>query len=362
MKRIINTIFITLCIISTSKAQSIYFACTPCGLDCDSVHYDKPGICPACNMKVYAAIRGNKNLTGDHQDVCNKKVAVLLFDGVEIIDFAGPWEVFGSAGMKVYSVAAKDSVISTSMGLKLHPDYNYNNAPTPDILLIPGGNINIDDSTTLNWIRLTNKGTEHTMSVCTGAFYLAASGILDNLNATTNYPTINQLKQIAPKTTVLDSVRFVDNGKIITSAGLSSGIDAAFHLVSKYIGIGQTKKLANSLEYHWDDSIYFVRSKLADKYVQDILDVFTPFDYKMTAYRGDTKIWTTQIELFSKVNTIELEALINIQLTQSAGWQKSVDKNTWTMTDNGKLWIAYLTIIENSAKDKICTFEVRQRK
>ncbi len=189
----------------------------------------------------------------------------------------------------------------------------------------------------------------------------AASGILDNLTATTNYPTTKQLKQIAPKTTILDNVRFVDNGKIITSAGLSSGIDAAFHLVSQYIGNGQTKRLANSLEYFWDDSTYFVRSKLADKYVQDLLDVLSPFDYKMTAYRGDATIWTTQIEIFSKVNIRELEALINIQLTQSAGWQKSADKKTWTMTEKGKLWIASLTIIENSAKNKICAFEVRQR-
>lgn len=86
--------------------KSITFLCPPCGLDCDTVHFEKPGYCPTCAMKLFASYVEFENRQGEHGDGCQKKVAVLLFPGVEIIDFSGPWEVFGAAGMDVYSVAA----------------------------------------------------------------------------------------------------------------------------------------------------------------------------------------------------------------------------------------------------------------
>ncbi len=85
----------------TKQTKEIYFACPPCGIDCDTVHFQKPGLCPVCAMKLYAAYHGSENITGDHHDTTEKKVAVLIYNGVEIIDFAGPWEVFGAAGMQV---------------------------------------------------------------------------------------------------------------------------------------------------------------------------------------------------------------------------------------------------------------------
>ncbi len=272
----------------------------------------------------------------------------LIYNGVEIIDFAGPWEVFGAAGMQVYSVAADDSIITTSMGLKISPDYTYKNAPVPDIILVPGGNVNIDDSLAMNWLTEMHTHTEHTMSVCTGAFYLAAGGILDGITATTNYPAIESLKQMVPETKVVDDVRYVDNGKVITSAGLSSGIDAAFHLVSLYIGKAETKRLANSLEYNWNDSTYFVRSKLADKYVQDFLDVLIPYNYKMNTYYGNENEWVTEIEFHSSIVTQELANLLEIQFSKVSGWRKSSNENVWTFKDNGKHWRATLNISEQS--------------
>ncbi len=327
--------------------NGIYFACPPCGIDCDTVHFQKPGICPVCGMKLFAAYHGNENTTGNHHDIALKNVAVLLYNGVEIIDFAGPWEVFGAAGMNVYAVAAEDSTVETSMGLKIKPDYTYLNAPTPDIILVPGGNVNPDDTLALNWLIQMNASSEHTMSVCTGAFYLAAGGLLNGITATTNYPAIEQLRQMAPETKVVDNVRYVNNGKIITSAGLSSGIDAAFHLVSLYIGNAETKRLANALEYNWNDSAYFVRSKLADKYVQDFLDMLIPYNYKMNKYFGNENEWVTEIDLLSNVPAEELLTLIEVQFSQVSGWTKSAGENSWSFIDKGENWHAVLSISAN---------------
>ncbi len=99
-------------------------------------------------------------------------MAVVLFPGVEIIDFSGPWKIFGAAGMDVFSVAASDSIPPAGMGLKIKPDYSFANAPMPDIILVPGGNVDPSDTIVVNWIRKTSRQSAHTMSVCTGAFYL----------------------------------------------------------------------------------------------------------------------------------------------------------------------------------------------
>lgn len=338
--------------------KAINFVCPPCGIDCDTIHFQKPGNCPVCEMRLYAAYQGNENSNGNHHEVASKNVAVLLYNGVEIIDFAGPWEVFGAAGMNVYSVTSEDSTILTSMGLKVKPDYTFQNAPIPDIILVPGGEVNPDDSLAMNWLVDMNSKVEHTMSVCTGAFYLAAGGILDGLTATTNYPAIEQLKQMAPKAQVIDNVRYVDNGKVITSAGLSSGIDAAFHLVSRYIGEAQTKLIANSLEYNWNDSAYFVRSKLADKYMQDFLAVLTPYDYKMTKYFGDENSWTTELELQTDLGAEELVQLIEVQFSQVSGWTKSSKENLWDFKDNGRNWTATLSLSNKTISELILTLNV----
>lgn len=327
--------------------KSIIFLCPPCGIDCDTIHFEKPGFCPVCGMKLFASYSEYENREGEHGDYCHKKVAVVLFPGVEIIDFAGPWEVFGAAGMDVYSVAASDSILSAGMGLKIKPNYTFATAPTPDIILVPGGNVNPSDTVVVNWIVETSRKSAHTMSVCTGAFYLAAGGLLDNLKATTNYPAIEVLKQVAPKATVIDKVRFVDNGRIITSAGLSSGIDAAFHLVSLYVGKAQTKKLANILEYDWRDKDPFVRSKLADKHVQDFFDALIPFDYEMTEYAGGENDWHTSVKLKTNLDQADLLSILFTQFEQVSRWQKTKKSTRWRFDDKGEKWSAALSHIRH---------------
>lgn len=341
-----------------AKKRPITFLCPPCGLPCDKVHFDKPGRCPTCAMKLYASYPEFADKQGEHGDVCLKKVAVVLFPGVEIIDFSGPWEVFGAAGMEVFSVAASDSLLTATMGLKIKPDYDFAHAPIPDIILVPGGGVDPSDTTVVNWIARASQKSAHTMSVCTGAFLLAAGGLLDSLTATTNFPAIETLKRISPKTIVVDKVRFVDNGRIITSAGLSSGIDAAFHLVSLYIGKAQTTRLANDLEYDWRDADPFVRSKLADKHLQDFLNALTPFDYEMTEYTGDRGAWSVSLKVKTDLAKEDFLQILTTQFEQVSGWEKKRKSRKWQFLDSGENWRGTLGYEQSSNAEYLLTFKI----
>jgi putative intracellular protease/amidase len=350
MKHFFSVLFLFIFGLNETNAQigiekkSVYFQCPPCNMECDTIHFSKPGFCPNCGMKLFASFLGNENKQGEHAEVIKKKVAVIIFPGVEIIDFTGPWEVFGAAGMEVYSVSLNDLPVETNMGLKIKPDYTFKNAPQPDIILIPGGNIDPSNITVTDWILEMSHKAEHTMSVCNGAFYLGSMGLLDNQKATTVFPAIENLKHIAPEAIVSDSVRYTDNGKILTSAGLSSGIDAAFHLVSVYLGKGQAKKIAVQLEYDWNEKKQFVRGKLADKYVLDIIHVLTPFDYELKIYDGDEKNWQTEVLVKDQIEIEDLRNLIDIQLETATGWQKTEKENIWAKKNNSKTWTSILEI------------------
>jgi transcriptional regulator GlxA family with amidase domain len=174
---------------------------------------------------------------------------------VQIIDFSAPWEVFGVAGYKVFTVGKTNKPPETVYGMKLRPaDYNFKNAPKADIVLVPGGEVftTQKDSVVLKWlVAQSKKDSTIILSVCNGAFILAKAGILNGLSATTTRQLVDGLAVAAPNITVVYDKRFVDNGKIITSGGLSCGIDAALHLVSRFNGLEATKKLAAALEYNW---------------------------------------------------------------------------------------------------------------
>jgi putative intracellular protease/amidase len=232
------------------------YRCPPCGLDCDKIIFDKPGVCPNCGMKLIPA-EGNNGIT---------TVAVLVFNGVQIIDFSGPWEVFGAAGFLVHTVAEKLDPVTTVFGEKLVPDFTFENAPKADILLVPGGGVNgpMANPRVIEWIQANAKQTSHVFSVCNGSYLLGQAGLLAGLPATATYPLIEGLRNF--KATPVRDQRYVDNGKIITAAGLTSGIDGALHLVSKILGTGEAQSVALRLEYRWEpDSHFFVRAALADR-------------------------------------------------------------------------------------------------
>lgn len=171
-------------------------------------------------------------------------------DGVEVLDFAGPMEVFALAGFKVFTVAlTKERVLSQGI-LRVLPDYDFADVPRADVLAVFGGNpASFRNDTLIDWIKGYERNADYLFSVCSGAFALGHAGLLDGQTATTFHSRIEEMRTAFPKVTVLSGVRFVDNGRIITTAGISAGIDGALHLVSRLKGEAAAKAVAEEMEY-----------------------------------------------------------------------------------------------------------------
>ena len=184
-------------------------------------------------------------------------VAIIVHDNVELLDFAGPGEVFAAAAgrraFRVYTVAETDRPIRSQRFLTIAPQFTLTNCPKPDIVVIPGGDTNLllRSPTIMAWVRATAKDAEVMFSVCTGAFVLADAGLLDGLEATTHASSMPGLKEYS-RIKVRENRRVIDNGKIVTSAGVSAGIDGALHLVSRLCGLETAKATAKYMEYRWE--------------------------------------------------------------------------------------------------------------
>jgi transcriptional regulator GlxA family with amidase domain len=191
-----------------------------------------------------------------------RNVAILLFDEVEVLDFAGPFEIFSVTGQRsggekpfnVYTVAEKPGTISARNNLIVQPHYTIADCPSPDLFVIPGGygsRAAMRNPAILDWVKQQHNQTELTLSVCTGALVLATAGLLDGLQATTHYGSYDLLAELAPQTSVIRGVRYVDNGKVITSAGVQAGMDMALHVVARLLGDEVARETAHYIEYEW---------------------------------------------------------------------------------------------------------------
>jgi len=190
-----------------------------------------------------------------------RNVAILVFPEIEILDFAGPFEVFaatdelnGARLFHTYTVAELPGSIRARNGLKIVPDFTLESAPTPHLLIIPGGagtRLLLQRPSLLEWIRQRHARTEHTVSVCTGALVLAKAGLLEHRRATTHIDHLSELAALAPHTEIDPTVRFTDNGQILTSAGIAAGIDVSLHVVARLHGDAVAERTARYLEYHW---------------------------------------------------------------------------------------------------------------
>ncbi len=184
-----------------------------------------------------------------------KNIAIYLQDNVEILDFAGPMEVFAVAGFNVYTVAETKEAMQSLNVLTVIPDYELNdpNMPKPDIVAFVGGGdlSEAKNEQVKQWANRMIVQTKIQFSVCTGVFFLAETGLLDGKIATTFQAAIPQLRNDFTKIDVRDDVRYVDNGKVITTAGISAGIDGALHLVAKLKGTKFAQAAATEMEYDW---------------------------------------------------------------------------------------------------------------
>lgn len=169
-----------------------------------------------------------------------RTVAVLVFEGVELMDAAGPAEVFIVAAegkaFRVLLVARSRDPVRAMGGVLLTPDATFADAPRADVVVVPGGNLRAVDAGGIDWIRRASAEAEATLSVCFGAFLLARAGLLDGVEATTHRWGLADLAKAAPRCTVREERRFVDAGRIVTTAGVTAGIDGALHLVERFLG------------------------------------------------------------------------------------------------------------------------------
>jgi transcriptional regulator GlxA family with amidase domain len=182
-------------------------------------------------------------------------VAFVISEGAVIIDFCGPWEVFENVNVpdregnpfRLYTVGPSSAPIHASSGMKIIPDYTFENAPAPKVIVIPAQNGSNDAM--LNWIRKASKTTDLTMSVCTGAFVLAQTGLLGGRAATTHHGAFKTFATQFPEIRVKRGARFVEEGNLASAGGLSSGIDLALHVVERYFGRDVATQTAYQMEY-----------------------------------------------------------------------------------------------------------------
>lgn len=185
-----------------------------------------------------------------------------MFDEAEVLDVAGPYEVFSVAGRRhglepfqVSLVAERAGPVTLRNGFVVVPHATTAETPAAELVVIPGGfgtRREVNNPALLDWIRQVSGEAELVLSVCTGALLLGKAGLLEDLSATTHHDSYTLLRTVAPRTRVLEGERFVDAGRIMTSAGVSAGIDMALHVVERLLGTELAEEAAHYMEYHWD--------------------------------------------------------------------------------------------------------------
>jgi transcriptional regulator GlxA family with amidase domain len=190
-------------------------------------------------------------------------VGIFVFHAVEVLDFAGPFQVFTTAArvakaagdaapFETFVVAAEPKVVARG-GLLMTPTYTLGDAPSIDVLIVPGGVVSaeLDKPEVIGWIAERAAMARLTASVCTGSFLLAEAGLLDGKTATTHWEDAADLRRRYPKVTVDEGLRYVDEGNVITSAGISAGVDMSLHLVARLAGEPLARKTARQMDYRW---------------------------------------------------------------------------------------------------------------
>jgi transcriptional regulator GlxA family with amidase domain len=192
-------------------------------------------------------------------------VGIFIFDEVEVLDFAGPYEVFTTASrvfsridtsrpvpFEVFTIARNEISVRTRPGLIVQADYTISNHPAIDLLVVPGGIVTaeIATSTVPEWILSLSQRTKLIASVCTGAFILAKAGLLDGKSATTHWEDIADMRAMFPAVKVMEGSRWVDEGTVVTSAGISAGIDMSLHLVERFAGRELSLLTARQMDYY----------------------------------------------------------------------------------------------------------------
>jgi len=211
-----------------------------------------------------------------------RNVGILIFDNAEVLDFSGPFEAFNAANeintaltplppsphvegdnkneaksnklFNVFTIAETENIVMAKFGYKVKPDYSINNHPEIDILVIPGGEgrkVQVNNPVITNWVNKEFNNLELLLTVCTGVFIAGKSGVLNVKKATTHHASYNEFENTFPDIELVKNAKYADSGKIITSGGISAGINASLYIVDKLIGSNHGKKTAEHMEYDY---------------------------------------------------------------------------------------------------------------
>ena len=196
-----------------------------------------------------------------------KRVGILIFPAVEVLDFCGPFEVFSvtrmnedrrrdeSSPYQVLLVAERNQTVVATGGLRVLPDYSISDCPPLDLLVVPGGwgtRTEINNQPLIDWIAERGREVSTLTSVCTGAMLLGKAGLLDGRRATTHWRSLDWMKQSFPSVSVQDDLHVVEDGDILTSAGISAGIDMALRVVARDFSEEVAKNTARNMEYRYN--------------------------------------------------------------------------------------------------------------
>ena len=317
----------------------------------DAGQFEKPGDCPTCHMTLV------------HRSEVNY-VGILIFPGVQIIDYTGPYEVFGQGGCIPFTVAKSAAPLKTSMGMNVTPAYTLANAPQPDVIVIPGGDVDatVSDPEVIAWIRANAPHAKYVMSVCNGAYILAKTGLIDGLTATTYYGLLDDFEHAYPQVHTVRDRRFADNGKFISTAGLSSGIDGALHVIEKLKGRGVAQSAALNMEYDWHQDATYARASFADRHLHRIfgrrLNINTDgVKATLNDTQGGREKWDVEWHVTSKLSPTALLSNLDQALTTKGKWERGTHpaasgdtRGAWRFKDEaGSRWTGSAAIARSGA-------------
>lgn len=290
------------------------------------------------------------------------KVAVFIYQGVELLDFAGPLEVFSNTkGFEVFTVApVKETILAMNKNIQFIPNYGIDDAPKADIIVFPGANMEglmpvYNNAKVIDWIKESHKSTMITMSVCTGAAFLSKAGILDEHTVTTHWAATKNLQTITPKAKVVSDKRFVEDGKLLTTAGVSAGLDGALYIVSKLRGMEEAIKVAKAIEYDkWQPEAGLIvkQEEVAPK-KKSIFEQWVALDeyHKVMsatfhpAENGDLKpLYQNAADLATKAKTLKLSAI-------PADYQKEGVANSIALLEKESIALAKLVAKKKSEEE-----------
>ncbi len=269
------------------------------------------------------------------------RVAILVYDGVQVIDHAIPYEVFGQFSLnEVYTVAKDSAAITTYMGMRILPNHTFADAPAPDVLVLPGGDAGDarDDPEIMAWIRRTAASADHVLTICTGTFFLVGTGLLDGARVTTWYDRQDELAAAAPEATVVGGEIVVESGKLVSAAG--SGIEGSLHVLAKLHGHAWAEVVRLNMEYEpMPAELHVPRVELADVNLPDgVYGAFPWREADMVRYEGDRDGWAMEWRFDSDASIDSLRARLARAVVERDGWaplgeERSEDRweGRWTL-------------------------------